>query len=151
MSYIDETQSRVLSDIDIARKDVKERGFGLSIVRGGTPLLRSRTPGISALVAAIDRDLLSLKGASVADRVLGRAAAMLFLYAGIRSIFGSTASNDAVALLKKSEVSFEYETAVPKILNKYKTSICPFEQEVLGVEDPKEAFKRLRALNLKLG
>jgi hypothetical protein len=139
---------RAISDLDIARKDVKEKGFALSIVRNGNTIFQSKTPGISALVTAIDKDRFLFKGASAADQVLGRAAAMLLLYSEIVSIFASTASSDALAILKRFKIPVESERVVPAILNRNQTSTCPFESLVRDVENPEEAFNRLRVCKI---
>jgi hypothetical protein len=131
-------------DLDIAKKDVKEKGFALSIIRNGKTIFQSKAPGISALVTAIDKDRFVFKGASAADRILGRAAAMLLLHSEVVSIFASTASSDALALLKRFKIPVESEKVVPTILNKNQTSTCPFESLVRNVENPKEAFSRLK-------
>lgn len=55
-----------VSDVSIARKGVKEEGFAVSIVRDGKRIFQSKTPGISALVTAIDKDRFYFKGASAA-------------------------------------------------------------------------------------
>jgi len=133
-----------VSDVSIARKGVKEEGFAVSIVRDGKRIFQSKTPGISALVTAIDKDRFYFKGASAADRILGRAAAMLFVYSGIVCVFAQTASNDALTALDKFEIPVESERIVPAILNRSRTSSCPFEELVQNVHDPEEAFKRLR-------
>jgi len=132
------------SDIDIAKKDVKEKRFALSVVKDGETLFQSRMPGITALVQAIDEDRLRFRGASAADRILGKAAAMLFVYSEISSVFASVASEDALTTLKRFQVPLEYEKIVTKILNRTQTSTCPFESLVIDVDTPEEAFRRLK-------
>jgi len=142
--------NRKSSDIDIAKKDVKEKRFALSIVKDGETLFQSRMPGITALVQAIDEDQLRFRGASAADRILGKAAAMLFVYSEISSIFASIASQDALTTLKRFQVPLEYEKIVTKILNRTQTSTCPFERLVIDVDTPEEAFRRLKCAKLEV-
>ena len=133
-----------ISDIDMAREDVEKRGFALSVVRDGKRILQSKRPGISALVTAIDYDRFCLRGASAADRILGKAAAMLFVYSRVSRIFASLASRDASATLQEFGVPFESVKNVREILNRDQTSACPFESLVRDVKTPEEAFERLR-------
>ncbi len=133
-----------VSDISIAKEDVKEKGFALSIVKNGKRVFQSKTPGISALVSAIDQDRFHFRSASAADRILGRAAAMLFVYSGIVHIFASTASTDALSTIGKFRIPVESEKIVPAILNRSRSSSCPFEQLVQNIDDPEEAFRRLK-------
>lgn len=145
----DQVGQRNVSDLEIARRDVKEKGFTLSIVRGGERILQSNSPGISVLVSAIDEDRFRFKRASVADKILGRAAAMLFVYSEISCIYASVASQDALAILKRFDISFECKRIVKRIMNRNKSSICPFEKLVLEVDTPEEAFERLKACKVR--
>jgi hypothetical protein len=133
-----------VSDVSIARRDVKERGFTLSIVRDGKTLFQSKMPGISALVNEIDTSRFDFRRASAADRVLGRAAALLLVYSGICYVFACTASEDALATLKKHGVPYECEKKVAGILNRNRSSTCPYERLVRDAETPADAFNRLR-------
>ena len=138
---------RVL-DIEIAKNDVREKGLALSVVKDGNTILQSKTPGVSALVTAIERDRQNFRGASAADKVLGRAAAMLFVYSQVKCIFALMASQDAVLTLERFNIPFECEKTVARILNRNQTSTCPFEDLIQGVEDPQDAFGKLKTCRI---
>jgi len=140
----DELNFRKVSDIDIAKRDVKERGFALSIVKDRETLFQSKTPGIFVLVTAIDKERSRFKGASAADKILGKAVAMLLIYSGIKRVYASTASQDALATLEKFKIPFEFGVTVPKILNRDRTSTCQFESLVRDAQTPEEAFEKLK-------
>ena len=135
---------RSVLDIEIAKSDIGKKGFALSVVKDGKTIIQSKTPGVSALVTAIERDRQSLRGASAADKVLGRAAAMLFVYSEVKCVFALLASQDALTTLKMFSVPFECEKTVAQILNRNQTSTCPFESLIQDVEDPQDAFEKLK-------
>lgn len=135
-------------DIELAKNDVKEKGFFLSIVKSGNRVLQSRSPGLSSLMAAIEKERRSLRGASAADKVIGKAAAMLLVYSEVKRVYAILASEDATATLERFHIPFESEKTVAMILNRNRTSSCPFETLVQDVEDPHEAFERLRSCNI---
>ena len=138
---------RVL-DIEIAKSDVSEKGFALSVVKDGNTILQSKTPGVSALVTAIERDRQVFRGASAADKVIGRAAAMLFVYSEVKCIFTLLASQDAIVTLERFGVPFECEKTVARILNRNQTSTCPFESLIQDVENPQNAFEKLKTCKI---
>jgi hypothetical protein len=139
---------RSVLDIEIAKSDVRKKDFTLSIVKDGKMILQSKTPGVSALVTAIEMDRQSFRGASAADKVLGRAAAMLFVYSEVKCVFALLASQDAIATLERFGMPFECEKTVAKILNRNQTSTCPFESLIQDVENPQDAFEKLKTCKI---
>lgn len=84
-----------------------------------------------------------LTNAIVADRVIGKAAAMLIVLGGARELHTMIISEHACTYLKKHNVSFTYERCVPYIINRNKDGMCPMEQTVLDCDDEQEAYHRL--------
>jgi len=85
-------------------------------------------------------ELAILRGADVADRVIGKAAALLFAYGGVRSLWAARMSEAARDFLQTTGIVFEYGELVPAILNRDGTGLCPMEQRALGIDEPGEAF-----------
>ena len=135
-------------DIEKAKSDIGKKGFALSVVKDGKTIIQSKTPGVSALVTAIEKDRQSFRGASAADKVIGRAAAMLFVYSEVKCVFALLASQDALTTLKMFSVPFECEKTVAQILSRNQTSTCPFESLVQDVEDPQDAFEKLKTCKI---
>ena len=139
---------RSVLDIEIAKSDIGKKGFVLSVVKDGKTIIQSKTPGVSGLVTAIEKDRQSFRGASAADKVLGRAAAMLFVYSEVKCIYTLLASQDAIATLERFVMPFECEKTVAKILNRNQTSTCPFESLIQDVENPQDAFEKLKTCKI---
>lgn len=55
---------------------------------------------------------------ATADHLIGRAAALLLLAAGVKAVYGEVMSEEAHRLLSDAGVRTEYGTLVPKILNR---------------------------------
>ena len=81
-----------------------------------------------------------LRGADAADRVIGKAAALLFAYGGVRSLWAARMSEAARDFLRTTDIQFDYDELVPAILNRDGTALCPMEQRALGIDEPEEAF-----------
>ena len=66
-----------------------------------------------------------ISGFSAADRVVGKAAAMLMIKAGITEVFALTISENAERLLKSHGVQVSFMTRAGRIMNRDKTGACP--------------------------
>lgn len=127
------------TDLEIAKKRLTENRVSLSIVKEGKILFESRSNGLKDLFQAVDKLGTSLRNASIADQIVGKAAAFLFVYSRVDSVFAVTISEKGLKLLEQNRVSAEFRNIVPNVLNRERTDVCPFEKMVLNCRDAKEA------------
>ena len=133
------------TDLETASKRLNQKNLSLVVVKNGKVLFETESHGLNDLVEAINQLQSSMKGSSVADRIVGRAAALLFVYSGVSAVFAATISDGGIAILGNNNVFHEFEKRVPRILNLKKTDVCPFEKLVAGLSSPEEAYERLKA------
>jgi len=134
-----------MRDLELAKVILRGKNLSLVMVKRGTPLFESHSSGISGLLQAIDSLGNILSGASVADRVVGRAAALLLTYSRTKEVYAATMSNEGLKVLKENGIPVEHDNLVPKILDKEGKNICPFERFSLSIKTPNEAYKKLKA------
>ena len=133
------------TDLETASKKLNQKNLSLVIVKNGKVLFETESHGLNDLIEAINQLQSNMKGSSVADRIVGRAAALLFVYSGVSAVFAVTISEGAIAILDSNNVFHEFEKRVPRILNLNKTDVCPFEKLVAELSSPEEAYERLKA------
>lgn len=104
----------------------------------------SKKRGVAPIIELIDTDPEFLEGAAVADRVIGKAAAMLLEKHGAAEIFAQVTSEHAFEYLSDKAVKFEYNKKVEYIINRDKTDMCPMEKAVLGTNDADEGERLIR-------
>lgn len=114
------------------------------VLVNGEKILTSTESGIKPMLNFIDSGV-DLKGFTVADRIVGKAAALLFIYAGITEVFAETLSEPALKLLAKNNIPVSYNVLTERIINRAKTGLCPMEETVIDTENPVEALKLLKA------
>lgn len=131
-------------DLEMAKRALKERGLSLVIVRDGEVIFESRLQGIIGLIQAIDVLGGDLSSSSVADKVIGRAAALLLAYSRASEVYATVISELGLSTLNEYGIRVEYDTLVPKIMNRRGDDVCPFERISLAVSSPKEAYERLK-------
>ncbi|TJX13447.1 DUF1893 domain-containing protein [Tissierella creatinini] len=123
-----------MKDIEIAKKLLLEEQLALVIVKNGEVLYKSKGRGIKPLYTAYTNMKSSLKGASVADKVIGKAAAILCVNAEIQGLYTNLISEKAIEVLDQTDIKFTYNLKVPFIKNRDNTGLCPVENLSLNVE-----------------
>ena len=84
--------------------------------------------GITDLYNMIKNKPCFLKGAAVADKVVGKGAAALMILGGVTEIYADVISLSALMLLHESGINVDFERIVPFIWNRDKTDWCPLER-----------------------
>jgi len=132
-------------DLKLAKLKLKERDLTLVIVKEGKVIFETKSQGVSGFLQAIEKFGKRLVASSVADKIVGAAAAMLCAYSEIASVFAVTISEEGIRVLENNNTIYQFENQVPNILNHDKTDICPFEKLAIGSRDPEEAYTKLKS------
>ena len=104
-----------------------------------------RGHGVSPLLNLYDRlGREGMCGATLVDKVIGRAAACIAICGGVTHVHGELMSEDAITFLADNGISESHTTLVPRILNQRRDGLCPLEQSVLDITDPATALSALR-------
>jgi len=139
-----------MSDLDIAKSRLYEEDLTLAIVKNGEVLFETRSHRISGFLGAIEKLGDALEGAAVADRVAGKAIALLCVYAKISDVYAEVLSEKAKAVFEENRINHEWKELVANILNFNKSRVCPFEKAAAEISDPKDAYKAFKALQESL-
>ncbi len=73
-----------------------------------------------------NRDIL--RGAFVADKVIGKGAAAILIEGGVTEVYTDVISESAKELIDTSAIVLQYILLVPQIINRTSTDICPIEK-----------------------
>ena len=129
-----------MTDLEKAKNNLA--GHTICLCKDGKCLF-SEKRGIAPMMGFIS-DGVDLSGYSVADLVVGKAAAMLFVKCGIVHVFAQTLSEAGKRILELHSIDYRYETLVERIINRDGTDICPMERTVLETENVDEAYLLLK-------
>ncbi len=108
----------------------------------GVIVARESGHGVQPLLKLLDDG--KLRGATVVDKVIGRAAAAVCLVGGARRVHGLLMSEEAKDLLTARGVRVSADRLVPKILNRDLSASCPLEATVAAESDPQKMVEALR-------
>ena len=109
-------------------------------------ILTSSKRGVSPLLEWLDSGK-RFEGFSAADKVVGKAAAYLYVLLGIKTLYAKVISRQALAVLSAHAVEVFYGETVDRIRNRNNTGFCPME---LCVDDINTADDALTAIRNKL-
>ena len=98
------------------------------VVKNGNKTYTFSQRGVADLYDMIKNKSGILKGASVADKVVGKAAAALMILGGISELYAEVISASALDLLCNADIQVDFGCVVPFIENRDKTDWCPLEK-----------------------
>lgn len=104
------------------------------------------TRGIATLLQIIDKDSNELSGATVVDKVVGKAAAALMIVGGVSELHALLISQGALSLLATSDICVSYDTLTDHIINRTNTGWCPMELACRNCITAEECITEIRNL-----
>ena len=120
-----------------------EDGYTCTILREDTPVYQSREHGVRPLLALIDAGT-DVHGCTAVDGIVGRAAALLYVYLGIAAVTADVMSVGAREVLTAHGIGTAARTTVEHIINRRGDGLCPMEIATAGITDPVEAIAAVR-------
>ena len=124
-----------MNDIELAKNILDNEQRALVIVKDGKVLFSVDGKGIKPIYTAFNELKDELKGSSVADKVIGKAAAMIYEHAAIKELSTKLISENAINVLGNTSIIYEYEKSVPYIKNRDQSGMCPVETLSLKVNN----------------
>ncbi len=128
---------------DLERAKLELVGDKTCVLVKGNTIYYSTMSGIAPMIDFIDRKI-DLTGFSVADKIVGKAVAMLFILKGIKSVYAEVLSKSALDFFKSNGVNVEYATLTERIINRKGDRLCPMESTVLNIDDCNLAYIKLK-------
>lgn len=138
-------------DIALAKSYLGKNDLVFIIVKDEKVIFSSSKKGVQPFFDALEaRSINEYLGCSIADKVIGKAALMLAAYLGAKAIYTPLASQYAVDAGQVLTLDLMADTIVPYIINRQGDGMCPMEETVLNILDPKEAYIALTQKLIKL-
>ena len=125
----------VWADIKMGRDTI--RVFNNHLESTGISLEERST----TLHPAIARDTLAgEKLLTIADKVVGKGAALMYCLLGVRCVHGNVMSQAAVKVLRRHGIEAYWDRLAENIHNRAGTGLCPIETATAQIDDPEEAL-----------
>lgn len=99
-------------------------------------------PGVRDLEYLLDHDPEVLHGATIADKVIGKAAAAMVVVGGVKELYAEVMSKRAIPFLEEAGIAYTYGTLVDTI--KEEGDRCQLEKITAPAITPEETVALLR-------
>ena len=128
-----------------ALKLINSGKFSCVIINNGSIVHKADGRGVSPLLKAYANQPEILKNAFVVDKIIGKAAAMILTLGQANRGYGMIMSVSGREYLERHGIKAEFGRCVDVISNRERNGICPIEQSVMDIEDPREGLSVMSA------
>ncbi len=132
-----------MTDLEIVKEKLQENNASLVVLYAngeGKAYYQNRITDIKEI---LQQDKMALKGAVIADKVIGKVAGSILAVAGVKEIYADVMSQYAIPVLEQNGIQYEYKNLVDYIQNNDKTGMCPMENKYKEEKDIHKIFKEM--------
>jgi Domain of unknown function (DUF1893). len=139
-----------MKKLEEAKRIREEQKASCVILKPKGEVVISNDFGIKPLMIELREDKRAFVDAVIADRVVGKAAALLGVLGGVCQMYGEIMSEAACKVLEDNHITYAYGRQVPYIENRDNTGKCPMEETVWEIDDAHQAFDALEVTIARL-
>lgn len=125
-----------MKDIETAKDLLKKEDYALVVVKDGEILFTCKDRGIKPMYRLVKEMKDKVKDASIADRVIGRGAALLSQHLKVKEVYANLMSKSAVEVLEREDIEYSFLEICDSIKNRDQSGLCPIETISLNQTDP---------------
>lgn len=125
----------------LARAKALLAGDTTCVLIRGDECLTSTLRGVKPLIGWLDS---GVRGGVAADKVVGKAAAFLYVLLDVRAVYADVISASAEEVLRAYHIAAAYGTRTERIVNRTGDEFCPMETATLTQTDPVRALEKIR-------
>ena len=108
--------------------DILHNGNYSCVICKGDEIHTFTQRGVADLYDLIKTNPDLLYAASVADKVIGKAAASLMIIGNVKEIYADIISQAAIDILSDTNIKLSYKEKIPFIQNRDQSGWCPLEK-----------------------
>lgn len=127
---------------------LEQQGVGMIIDNHGE-VTTYGLPGVQDLLRLTADEPERLKGAVVADKRVGKAAACLLIEGGVKRVNTPLVSTPAKQMLEAAGIPLYAREEIPLMLNHDGTDLCPMEKKLLDAKTPEQCTAILRGATVE--
>lgn len=135
----------IKDNLQVAKNLLSEVGCAFVLLKDDMEPVYSSEIGLKPIMVILRQDKLGLENGVIADKVIGKAAALMLVLSKAQAVHGVVMSQAAVKVLDENGINYSYDTLVPFIENRTKTGMCPLEKCVTEISDPVAAFDEIES------
>ena len=129
-----------MNDLQKARQQLESGNYTCVLCREET-MITSCHRGVRPLMELLETDVA---GFSAADKVVGKATALLYCLLKVRCLWAGVISDAALEVLEAHGIPVQWQTKVPHIQNRQGNGRCPMELATEHISNPEDAPAAIR-------
>ena len=130
------------TNLEQARHLMESQGYTCVLYKAGR-VYTSDQRGVRPLLNWLESGA-DVRGYSAADKVVGKATALLYCLLGVREVYAGVISRAAELVLLGHGVPVLYSQRVDFIFNRSRTGQCPMEAATKDIDDPEAGLAAIR-------
>lgn len=132
----------MIVELNKAIEYIKSEQASCVLMKDGIIIDKTSGIGVKPILGFLENDML--KGMQVADKVIGKAAAMLLALGGVTYVHGEIMSKSGQDYLQKNKIAHSHGLLVENIINRDGTDLCPLEKSVVAIDDLQEGYRAIK-------
>ena len=132
-----------MTDLQNCRRILHDGGYTCVLCKGDN-VRTSTKRGVAPLMELLEQQA-DVQLWSAADKVVGKATALLYRLLGVRAVYALIISESALEALQAGGIEVAYDTLVPYIVNRAGDGRCPMETATADLRDPALAPAAIKA------
>jgi tyrosine-protein phosphatase YwqE len=133
----------IMNSLEKARKILHENNYTFVLLNDNNTIFTSHKKGIMPLMEIIQREKYILDDAVIADKVIGKAAALLISGFKVKGLYTDLMSQKAKEILELFSIEHQCEALVDYIQNRAKDDQCPMEKLTKDIFDYQTAYQKI--------
>ena len=125
---------------------LQENKLSIHIEKDGQLIFESSEPMLKPLFLCLMQKREALNGATVVDKIVGRAAALLMALGKVKNVYTPLASETAKGVLMAEGIELSAKKVIPYIVNRDQTGMCPMEKMANESESAEDFFEKLKSV-----
>ena len=139
-----------MTDLEKAKELLYGEDLTLAVVRNGEIIFKSKEKGIKPIFILATELKEEAKDSTLADRVIGKGAAILAGHIGIKEIYTDLISEGGIERLEYYGIPYSAENSCEYIQNRDKTGYCPIENISRNIEDPSVLIESIKEFFIQI-
>lgn len=135
--------THIIADLKKAKQVLQDNKFTFVLLKEGEIVKTSYKRGVIPFMLIIRENKQILNNAIVADKVIGKAAALLAAAYKVKAIYAQVISSKAREVLDSHSINYQFREDVDYIINRKRDGQCPLEKLTLDLEDPDLAYENI--------
>ena len=125
-----------MKDLERAKAILEQDGYTCVLCKGER-IYSSNHRGVRPLLDLLETNV---SGFYAADKVVGKATAMLYCLLNVKAVHAQVISQAALQVLQSRGIAVTWDAQVEYIRNRAGDGRCPMEQATENIDDPQSAL-----------